>query len=295
MRGVPIHRRRQWSDLPEQARAAVEEQIGPVTGVRSAEVGLTSGVAAHLTTEEAVFFAKAAPAAAPVAGHLLRERAANQALPAQIPAPRLLWTTDVDGWHVLLFEHTAGQEANLSPGSSDLPAVLDAISAIPVPCSWPGAPSITGKAATLLRVAEEQLAETPAEAGRYGPLVKALDLDELTGTTLLHADLHAGNLLVDGNQCRIIDWSMACQGAAWVDVALLISRLIDAGHTPAETEAAAAQVPAWSSAPMDAVTALAATRALFAARLADVGPEHLRAKRARTAAACRVWVEYRTS
>jgi len=295
MRGVPIHRRRQWNDLPKQARGAVEEQTGPVVGIRSAEVGLTSGVAAHLTTTTGVAFLKAAPAAAPVAAHLLRERAANRALPAGVPAPRLLWAADVDGWHLLIFEHAAGHEANLSPDSPNLPAVLDAISAIPTPCSWPAAPSITGKVAALLRVAEEQLAETPADAGEYGPLVKALDLDELAGTTLLHADLHAGNLLVDGDRCRIVDWSMACQGAAWVDVALLMPRLVDAGHTPAEAEEVAARVPAWSSAPADVVTALAATRALFAARMADIGPEHLRAKRLRTAAACRAWVEYRTS
>ncbi|WP_425581795.1 phosphotransferase family protein [Streptosporangium vulgare] len=74
--------------------------------------------------------------------------------------------------------------------------------------------------------------DSPAEYGRYGPLVKALDLDELDGPTLLHADLHAGNLLVDGGRCQVVDWSMACRGAAWVDVALLVPRLVDAGHTP---------------------------------------------------------------
>jgi len=119
--------------------------------------------------------------------------------------------------------------------------------------------------------------------------------DEFEGATLLHADLHAGNLLIDGTRCQIVDWSMACRGAPWVDVAFLLPRLIDAGHTPAEAEDVAARVPAWGAAPGDAVTALAATRALFATRMADVGPAHLQAKRLRTAAACRAWVEYRTS
>ncbi|MEU4410788.1 phosphotransferase [Streptosporangium sp. NPDC023963] len=296
MRGAPIHRRRQWPDLPEAARAAVEEQTGLAVDVRSAEVGLTSGVAAHITTAQgAVFFVKAAPAAAPVASHLLRERAANQALPATIPAPHLLWTADVDGWHVLLFEHAPGQEANLSPGSLHISAVVDAVAALSAPCPWPEAPSVTVKVAALLRQAEALLADSPAEYARYGPLVKALDLDEFDGTALLHADLHAGNILVDVDRCQVIDWSMACRGADWVDVALLVPRLIDAGHTPAEAEAAAARVPAWSSAPANAVTALAATRLMFATHMADTGPAHLREKRLRTAAACRAWVEYRTS
>ncbi|MGJ6967640.1 phosphotransferase [Streptosporangium sp. G11] len=72
---------------------------------------------------------------------------------------------------------------------------------------------MTVKAAALLRHAEALLAEAPAEYGRYGPLVKALNPGELDGAALLHADLHAGNLLVDGDRCRVVDWSMACQGA----------------------------------------------------------------------------------
>ncbi|MGJ6966079.1 phosphotransferase family protein [Streptosporangium sp. G11] len=248
-----------------------------------------------MTTEGAVFFVKAAPAAAPVAGHLLRERTANQALPAGIPAPRLLWAADVADWHLLLFEHAPGREADLAPGSPHVPAVVDAVAAISAPCPWPDAPSITGKVTALLRQAEALMAESPAEHARYGPLVKALDLNELDGTALLHADLHAGNLLVDGDRCQVVDWSMACQGAPWVDMVFLVPRLIDAGHTPAEAEDVAAWVPAWTSAPRDAVTTLAATRALFAARMAEVGPAPLQAKRLRTAAACRAWVEYRTS
>ncbi|WP_436761136.1 phosphotransferase [Streptosporangium sp. V21-05] len=288
-------RRRQWADLPEPARAAVEEQTGPVVDTWSAEVGLTSGLAAHITTEGAAFFVKAAPAAAPVAGHLLRERTANQMLPAGIPAPRLLWTDDVAGWHLLVFKHAPGRGADLTSGSPHISAVVNAVAAVSVPCPWPGAPSITGKITSLLRQAEALLADSPAEYARYGPLVKALDMDQFDGATLLHADLHAGNLLVDGDRCQVVDWSMACRGAPWSDTALLVPRLIDAGHTPAEAEDVAARVPAWSSAPVDTVTALAATRTLFAARMAETGPQHLRAKRLRTAAACQAWVEYRTS
>ncbi|MFI6513596.1 phosphotransferase family protein [Streptosporangium sp. NPDC050855] len=287
------HHRRQWVDLPEPAREAIQEQTGLAVDIRSAEAGLTSGIAAHITTEGAVFFVKAAPAAAPVAGHLLRERAANRALPASVPAPRLLWTEDVAAWHVLLFDHAPGQEADLSPSSPDVPAVMEAVAAISIPCPWTDAPSITGKAAALLRQAEALIAESPAEYACYEPLVKALNLDELDGPALLHADLHAGNLLVDGDQCWIVDWSMACHGAPWVGVALLVVRLIDAGHTPADAEQVAARVPAWSSAPADAVTSLAAVRTLFSTRMADVGPAHLRAKRLRTAAAGRAWVECR--
>ncbi|MEV8630767.1 phosphotransferase [Streptosporangium sp. NPDC051023] len=288
-------RRRQWADLPEQAREAIQERTGPVTGVQSAPVGLTSGIAATITTttEGAAFFVKAAPAAAPVAHHLLRERAFAQALPASVSAPRLLWAADVAGWHLLLFEHVPGRPANLSPGSPDLPAVLDAIAVLGVPCPWP-APLIADKLDGLLRSAEEQLAAAPLDADQYGPLVKALNLSDFASDRLLHADLHADNLLIEGGHVWVVDWSMACQGAVWVDTALLIPRLIDAGHSPAQAERAAARVPAWSEAPPAAVTGLTAVRMLFAARMAETGPAHLRAKRLRTAAACRAWVDHRT-
>ena len=283
-----------WADLPAPARAAIERQVGSVTGSRSAEAGLTSGIAAHLTTTKGVAFVKAAPSGAPIAPHYVRERAVNRVLTPGVPAPRLLWADDIAGWHVLLFEHAPGHPADLSPGSPDIRPVMDAAAALSVPCPWGEAPPVTGKIRGLLRVAEEQLADFPADTGWYGPLVKGLDLDEFTGPTLLHADLHADNLLVDNGQAQVVDWSLACSGAAWVDVALLIPRLIDAGHTPAQAEREAARVPAWGTAPADAVTALAATRALFATRLAKVGPAYLRGKRARTATACRTWVEYRT-
>ncbi|MFF0249901.1 phosphotransferase [Streptosporangium sandarakinum] len=120
-------------------------------------------------------------------------------------------------------------------------------------------------------------------------------MEDITGQVLLHADLHAGNLLAQASRVRIVDWPMACQGAPWVDIALLIPRLIDADHTPEQAEQAAARLPAWGAAPTGAVTALAATRTLFAERLTTAGPELLRPKRRRMAAAYRAWVEYRTA
>ncbi|GAA2852779.1 hypothetical protein GCM10010517_10530 [Streptosporangium fragile] len=167
------------------------------------------------------------------------------------------------------------------------------MAAISIPCPWP-APSVVVKVRGLLRAAEEFLADSPADVGHYEPLVKGLRLGDFEGDTLLHADLHAGNLLVGRGNARVVDWSLACRGAPWADITLLIPRLIDAGHTPAQAEQVASRVPAWDSAPADTITALAATRALFAARMAGVGPAHLRARRLRTAAACQAWVEYRT-
>lgn len=72
-----------------------------------------------------------------------------------------------------------------------------------------------------------------------------------------------------------------------MDIALLMPRLIAAGHTPDQAEDVVRQMPAWQGVPADAVTAWAAVHALFAAHMARTGPLHHRRLRARTAAAGR--------
>ncbi|OUC93838.1 hypothetical protein [Streptosporangium minutum] len=73
-----------------------------------------------------------------------------------------------------------------------------------------------------------------------------------------------------------------------------LPRLILAGHTPAQAERLAEQVPAWRAAPEAAVTGLAAVGSLFREFVARDGPERVRASRAHAAVAGRAWVEYRT-
>ncbi|MFI6456531.1 hypothetical protein ACIBF6_33835 [Streptosporangium amethystogenes] len=68
--------------------------------------------------------------------------------------------------------------------------------------------------------------------------------------------------------------------------ALLVPRLILADH-------ASGQVPTWKTAPEATVTGPAAVWSLFREFVARNGPEHIRASRARAAAAGRDWVEYR--
>lgn len=92
----------------------------------------------------------------------------------------------------------------------------------------------------------------------------------------------------------IVDWSFACAAAPWIDAALLVPRLIEAGHTPAAAERLASRLPAWRTAPAPAVTALAALWTLFREYKALHGPADARAFRAQAAAAGRAWITHRT-
>jgi hypothetical protein len=281
-----------WEDLPGEARAQVEDRFGPVDSAVSAGPGLTPGVAAHLTTLRGGIFVKAIPSRSPALLHYERELAVNATLPDGVPAPRLLWSGRAAGWLLLAFEHVPdARETVLSPRSPDVAAVLDTVACLGetlTPCPWPDAPGVAEKVSVM-----RQRAEAAPTDGLYAAALHGLDLDDLSGASLLHADLHEGNLLLAGGRVHVIDWSLAACGATWVDLALLVPRLIAAGHTPEQAEGLASGIPAWKSAPEGAVTGLAAVRGMFCSHMAASGPEHLRARRERTAAACRAWLEYR--
>ncbi|MGP4022357.1 phosphotransferase family protein [Actinomadura sp. 3N407] len=125
----------------------------------------------------------------------------------------------------------------------------------------------------------------------FGRLVS---LESLKGETLLHYDLHSGNLLTANQETYVIDWSFACRGQPWIDAALLVPRLIEAGQSPAAAEALVTAHPGWRTAPADAVTGLGALWTMFREYKAMHGPAATRDFRARAARAGRAWIAYRT-
>jgi hypothetical protein len=284
--------RYRWEDLPDEARTHIEAYFGPVRGAVSAGPGLTPGVAAHLSTERGGVFLKAIPSRSPALRHYERELAVNNALPHDVPAPRLLRSGYAAEWLLLVFQHIPdAREADLSRGSPDVATVLDTVACLGetlASCPWPDAPGIEEKIGAM-----RQRAESAITGGRGAEALHGLDLDDLSGSALLHADLHRGNLLVADGRMYVVDWSLACRGAAWVDLALLVPRLVAAGHTPQQAEALVGRVPTWKTAPSAAVTGLAAVRAGFCEYMACHGPDHLRPRRERTAAACRAWLDHR--
>ncbi|WP_199443562.1 hypothetical protein [Umezawaea beigongshangensis] len=119
------------------------------------------------------------------------QRGRGECVPARTARPRLLGDIEPGGWPLLGFEHVSGQHADLSPGSSDLPLIADAVRAISRAAASPrplirltasghdpdaaekwahdldgfaAAPleEITAFAASVLRVWERGFAHTPA-------------------------------------------------------------------------------------------------------------------------------------
>ncbi|MET8088562.1 hypothetical protein [Micromonospora sp. NPDC005220] len=216
-------------------------------------------MAVTLDTASGRVFCKGGESASPVAWLYRNEARVNPWLPEA--APRLLWTVERDGWLLLGFEHVAGRHPDLTPGSPDLPVL-----------------------AALLIELGGQLSPCPPIAVRpFADRWDSLIASELVdGDTLLHTDMTPRNFLVSegragsATRVRLIDWSSPARGAAWIDAAFLLLRLVRAGHTPAAAEAWATQIPAYSSAPEQSVTGFAdaLTRLWRRKQLAAPAPHH---------------------
>lgn len=226
-----------WDELPAGARAAVAERVGQVRSAANAVSGLNSGIAARLDTKMGEVFVKGMPANHPQVSTQQREAAINSYLPPG--CPRLLWRIETAGWDLLGFEFLAGDTADFAPGSHDVPKLVEALDVLAgTPCPGPAVP---------LKRADE----------RWGAYLDPAALALLDGDHLLHTDIAPHNVLICADGAHLIDWAWPTRGPAWIDPAVWIIRLIDAGHSPAQAEEWAAQLPAWHAAPATALTAFA--------------------------------------
>ncbi|WNV90344.1 phosphotransferase [Umezawaea sp. Da 62-37] len=258
--------RRDWYDLPEGVRLAVEHNIGQVLKTDSPTAGRNSELALTLWSEAGPVYCKGITTASSAWSSMHRnEMAVNPSLPDEL-APRLLWHVETEGWLLLGFEHVSGQHADLSPDSADLPLVADAVAQIsrtPLPPAPVARRSMSEQWARGL--AAEIGSPLPPEAESWSAENLGL-LDEwairapdhMDGSSLAHTDLHPANILVSG-RAQIIDWAWWRTAAPWVDPAFLLIRLIAEGHDPEAAEKWGCQFDGFSAAPPEALTAFVAS------------------------------------
>jgi hypothetical protein len=261
--------RRDWDDLPELVRRAVDDRIGTVVKAVSATSGRNSDLAATLLTSAGSLFCKGIAADSPSSFMHRNEISVSRFLPREL-APRLLWHMEKDGWLLLGFEHVPGQHADLSPKSNDLPlisAAVHAIASVPVPQDSAVNHSMADQWSRVLTplLTADLPAAVSAWSRRNADLIAgwaAKAPQRMGGVTLIHTDLNPANFLVS-DTARVIDWAWWRIGAAWIDPAFLVVRLIAAGHTPDQAEEWAAQFPGYRDASEEALTAFAASVALL--------------------------------
>lgn len=262
--------RTDWPDLPDRVRAAVTERTGPVLAAQTADDGKNSAVALLLETAKAgPVFVKGLRLDHPGVVAQYREAAINPYV--RRLAPPLLWQTEVDGWNLLGFQRVPGRHADYRPGSLDVPRVVTAME----------------------RLAELHCPELRAlkrAERRWATFLDENDRVLLAGNTLLHTDYNPHNVLIEGDRALLIDWAWPTLGAAHVDPACLVVRLVAAGHTPEQAEGQVAGTAAWRDASGRAIDVAAVALARMWAQIAAADPAGWKEKIARAAAA---WVSYR--
>lgn len=207
-----------WTALPKAVKKELADRVGEAHAI-PATTGDHAEIAATITGAHGRVFVKAARSEFGVRSLRYELRVSEAVSGSHSPAVK--WHFEADGWLVVAFEHLAGPHADLSPGSTDL---------------------------DLLAAILQDLGETPAPDARlfmpnerFGFAHPAMD-----GDTLVHTDLTSANLIVTPHGLRIVDWAMATEAAAWVELAALVPWLIGAGHTPEQAGQWLARHPAWN-------------------------------------------------
>jgi aminoglycoside phosphotransferase (APT) family kinase protein len=226
-----------WQDVPEPVREAIERVCGaPVIEARTQPGGFSPGVAARVRcTDGTRCFVKAASAEAnPDTPGLHRQEARVLAdldpliAAGQLPVPRLWGTVELGPWFALVIDDVAGRQPTLPWHDDELGLVLAALDRL--------AETLTPTPVTVPAIAEyfetdftgwRTLSKSPDD-DRIDPWARAR-LPELAGleatwtahaagSTLVHADIRADNLLLTDDGVMVVDWPHACRGAAFADL-----------------------------------------------------------------------------
>ncbi|MDT0377199.1 aminoglycoside phosphotransferase [Streptomyces sp. DSM 42041] len=182
---------------------------------------------------------------------------------------RILWRAQAAGWDLLGYALVWGRHADYRPGSPDLPLVFDALAKLQAtPC--PGG--------RVVKRAED----------RWAGYVRGTDIGLLAGDALLHTDLAPHNVLIT-DRAHLIDWAWPTRGAGWIDPAVWVLRLMEAGHSADDADRWAGRVSSWRSAWHEAVAVFSAANAAAWEEIARDDPQTWKQDMARHAKA---WVRY---
>jgi aminoglycoside phosphotransferase (APT) family kinase protein len=263
----------EWADLPGEIRRWVEEALGSrVVAAVSQGGGFSPGAACRLRLAGGGrAFVKAVSAAANPQSPVMhrREAVVAAALPAEVPAPEFLSAYDEDGWVALLFADVGGRPPAEPWDRAELELVLAAMNRLHellTPSPLVAAPTIAEHYAADLTGWRTLAAAPPASSAVLDPWCRR-HLDELAelesgwadaaaGTTLLHDDLRADNMLITADGVVFVDWPHASVGASFFDlVAFAPSVAMQGGPDP---EWLVERVPSAANVDADAMRAVVA-------------------------------------
>jgi aminoglycoside phosphotransferase (APT) family kinase protein len=226
-----------WDAVPREVRRAVEDELpAGVTLAESQPGGFSPGAAARLRLGDGsrVFVKAVGPSPNPDAPDVHRREAhVASRLPHSVPAPRLLFTVEAAGWVALAFEDVEGHHPVLPWREDELRLVLSALTELaatltPSPVELPALADdeFTGfRELVAVRAAGEPLPPIDPWVERN---LSALAAQEAAwpraarGTTLVHTDIRADNVLIRYGRVYVIDWPHAALGPRWADLVFML-------------------------------------------------------------------------
>ncbi|WP_225074935.1 phosphotransferase family protein [Streptomyces sp. CoT10] len=244
---APRPRRPDLHELPHRVRRWVVDTLGSEVSHSTTQTGgFSPGAACRLllnSGERAFLKAVSATANREAAALHRREALTAGSLPPGIGAPALLSVFDDGEWVGLLMEDIDGRPPTQPWQADELEQVLSSLARLHANVT----PSPTSAVSSFAESHADQLgawrrlAAAPPDgldawSRRHLDLLAGLERvwpAAVDGTTLLHADLRADNMLLVGNNVVFVDWAWACTGAAWVDtVAFAPSVAMQGGPPP---------------------------------------------------------------
>jgi Ser/Thr protein kinase RdoA (MazF antagonist) len=224
--------RAEWSRLPAESLAALEEWLGArVVAAEPQTGGFSPGVAARVRAADGrrVFVKAAGPELNPdTPGIYRQERRIVAALPPSAPAPRLLWSHDAGdgGWVLLVFEDVEGRQPAQPWREDELDRVLAALADLadeltPSPVAAPPAADFFAERMNgFQRLVAEPLPGLDEWSQRH--LERLAEVESrapalVGGDTLVHLDVRADNILLTPERVVFVDWPEAAVGARWID------------------------------------------------------------------------------
>ncbi|MEU8246989.1 aminoglycoside phosphotransferase family protein [Nonomuraea sp. NPDC048916] len=234
-----------WSEVHPAVREAVGEFLGgSVAEAVTQTSGFSPAAAVRLRTAggRRAFVKAVGPEPNADSVRIYRSEAEiAAALPASVPAPRLLTSFEIEGWVTLVFEDIDGHHPAMPWRRDELDRVLGAVERMsaaltPAPIA---APPITERYAAAFHGWRDLLTDdtTGLDPWALRHLAALAELESgwagaAAGDTLVHTDLRADNVLLTADRVYVVDWPWACVGVAWLDRACLLPSVGMQGGPP---------------------------------------------------------------
>jgi len=221
--------------MPQQVIAGVEEVLGgSVVRATTALGGFTPGPAAACDLDDGRrVFVKACCSELSELATTLHRREARvlAALPAEVPAPAFVASTEVGDWVAVISEWIEGTTPQAPLDAVSIEAALDLVNTLAVAgreCPIDDLdrvgdhPHERSNRWAWKKLADADMSDQldPWSQRHLTKLVQLEEdwIDAASGDALLHRDLRTDNMILGVERAVAVDWPVASRGAPWVDL-----------------------------------------------------------------------------